>query len=193
MAVSEVSICNNALARVSVERVASLTEPGEKAKKCNDFYAHARDALLKAHNWNFAKGRASLAVLSSTPDFEYTNEFQLPNDCLHVRTLFNYTGRWEVEGRKILCNTDESLQIKYTQKITAASRFDALFVEAFELKLAAMFAIAFKSSVSLKDRYDKEFTAAIDQAISMNAIEDDVQGREADQAAEESTWQTAGR
>ena len=84
---TEVSICSNALRRLGDSPIASLTEDSERARLCNAFYEPSRDAILRSHTWNFAINRANLAKLSTSPAFEYANQFALPTDPFCLRVL----------------------------------------------------------------------------------------------------------
>ena len=59
---SEVDIANRALQKLGAESIVSLTQDSENARACNLCYEPIRDAELRAHPWNFAIKRASLAA-----------------------------------------------------------------------------------------------------------------------------------
>ena len=92
---TEVSICANALRRLGDDPITSLTDDTERARLCNAFYAPARDLVLRAHPWNFAITRATLAQLSDTPAFEYSYQYALPTSPLCLRVLqMEYQDVW---------------------------------------------------------------------------------------------------
>lgn len=65
---SAVDICNLALGHLGDEATVSSIDPPEgsaQAEHCARFYSVARDAVLEAHNWNFATTRAALAAVTS--------------------------------------------------------------------------------------------------------------------------------
>lgn len=67
MAVTEVSIANMALSRVGQHnQIAALSDSNEAARQCNLHYEPARDALLRAHPWNFAIKRTKLITSAET-------------------------------------------------------------------------------------------------------------------------------
>ena len=58
---SVVGICNRALEKLGGGYIAALTEASKEARALNRAYDYVRDAVLRAHPWNFAIKRASLA------------------------------------------------------------------------------------------------------------------------------------
>ena len=61
---SEVQICNLALAKIGDQQITSLTENSKAGRLCNLVYEPLRDATLRAHPWNFAITRETLALHS---------------------------------------------------------------------------------------------------------------------------------
>lgn len=139
MASSEIDISNLALGRLGQTRIFSFEENSPESRYCHLFYAQVRDAVLSKHAWNFAVKRASLQLLSTPPDFGYTNSFQLPTGCLRVLSLNNciqLAGVFEREGDQLLTNQEEA-KIRYIFRETDCGKFSPLFVEALAVKLAA--------------------------------------------------------
>ena len=77
---SEVAICNAALAKVSNNRIASLSEGSTAGDLCNEMYERIRDRLLRRHIWNFNKKRVKLGQLAQAPVFGWTYAYRLPSD-----------------------------------------------------------------------------------------------------------------
>lgn len=171
MATTAVSICNSALAKVGAETIISLTDNNERARLCNAQYEKNRDDLLRSHPWNFATRRVELAVLNTTPEYEFDYQFQLPSDCLRVlETDLPKDMDWKIEGRYILCNTNE-LRIKYIAKETDAAKFDSNFVEALASKIAADISYSLVQSVTLRDQLIREAQDKLRYARSYDAQE----------------------
>lgn len=148
--VSEVSICNLALQDVGRGLIiTSLDEHSHAARVCRLRYPFARDACLRAYDWNFAKGRASLATRLGVPSFGYMFAYQLPADCLFVRGIETCADeQWEVEGRKLVTNVHAPLLTQYTRRVVDPSYFDCLFAEALALRMASEIAISLTENVS---------------------------------------------
>jgi hypothetical protein len=136
--ISEVAICNLALAELGRgAEITSLDENSQPARACRRRYPHARDAILRSYDWNFAARRASLPASAARPAFGYDNAFDLPPDCLLVRAIHDACTPWEVEGTRLLASTPPPLRITYTARVTNPGVFDSLFVDVLATRLAA--------------------------------------------------------
>lgn len=137
-------ICNLALIAVgSGNTITDLNQATKEARICKARYAHTRDAILRAHPWNFAIKRATLASDATAPDWEYTARYALPSDCLRlIRTYDDTQGAapdYRVEGKYIVNDdgTSDSLQIEYVAQITDTAQFTPEFVDVLAARLAA--------------------------------------------------------
>ena len=133
---SAVDICNRALSRVGEARITSLLDDSKQARACNSAYTHVRDEVLRAHPWNSAITRASLAKLSSSPSFGYDDEYQLPADCLRVVEVYETTLPWVVEGRKLLSDEGSPISIRYVKREEDPNQWDSLLASAVSARLA---------------------------------------------------------
>lgn len=149
--VGDVAICNSALIKLGARRISSFNEGSKEAKLCKEQYEKIRDAALKAHPWNFAIKRAELNKLTTTPVFEWDNEFQLPTDCLKVLYMEDRREAFVVEGSKLLTNAAEA-KIKYISLQDNSDFFDKEFKEYLAHMLASELAYPLVQSVSLGER-----------------------------------------
>lgn len=122
-----------------------------------------RDEVLRDAKWNFALGRKQLAKLVTVPEFEFSAEHQLPDDCLRVLALSDRLAEYKVEGRKILSNLD-TVKIHYIRRITDTTQFDSMFVAALAAGIAKALAIPLTDSDSRHNAmvvlYDDKISAA---------------------------------
>lgn len=147
MANTETTICNQGLGFIGAKQISDFdTDTSVQGIQCRLHYAPTRDALLRSYRWRFAAGREDLTQNAGSPDFEYANQFDLPDDFMALRSVFgdNLTPArktritYAIEGQLLL--TDESVvQMKYTKKITDTSLFDPLFVKVLVAQLADEF------------------------------------------------------
>ena len=191
MATSWTSICNQSLGKLGTALISNIdTDTGPNAVKCRALYEGVRDELLRLHDWNCAIERKELAVLGTTPVFDWSYEYTLPTSpyCLRVlNTEGNYP--FEVAGRKLLTNQN-TCKIRYIARITDPTKLDPLFIRVMVFQLASQLAIPITSSGTLKDRMDREFKDAILEAEGTDAIEGEAQDRD---QAETDLWIDAGR
>lgn len=177
MVSSDVEICNLALAKMGHEGfITSLTEASKGARYMNVYYKPMRDAVLRAHLWRFARKRAVLAPLVTKPEFDGGNYFQYPDDCLRIigtdRTYFESGGRWKVEGKKIIADTDV-LNLVYIRRVTSPEDFDPMFVDTLACRLALEGSLPITKSQSVKDQLEKEYNRSIIRAAHASATEQD--------------------
>ncbi|TAJ26825.1 MAG: hypothetical protein EPO67_17950, partial [Reyranella sp.] len=122
---AEVDLCNRALSRLGTRAtIAAFSENSTEARTVSIWYAATRDALLRAHDWNFARRRVALAELGA-PASGWAYRFALPADCLRLLRLESVapglpSPRFEVAGdgagRVVLCDEPSPLAV-YTARV----------------------------------------------------------------------------
>ena len=142
---SVVEICNSALNQLGASTILSLTENSKNGRLCNARYETVKDSVLRAHPWNSAIKRQTLAADTANPDWGFAKQYTLPSDCLRVLTIQNYDSNYKIEGRKILTN-DTSVKLVYVARITDPNEMDVLLRETISASLAADIAYAVTSS-----------------------------------------------
>ena len=174
MATSETDICNLALSRLGRQLITSLTEGTTAADRCVLHYPLSRDTVLRAHPWNFAVRRVTLALSATTPNHEFTYQHALPTDCLKVvRTSWDADGlsiEHRIEGRFILCN-ETTVKIEYIARMTDVAQFDELFVDVLAQRLAAEMCMVFTDNQSLTRSLLEVYAAKLDEARGVDAQE----------------------
>ncbi len=172
---SEVEICNLAMTVLGADRIASLSDNTENARRLVAVYADCVKDVLRAHPWNFAIARVQLALLATTPIFGYDYEFQLPSDCLRVIEVSNGESPltdFKIEGRKLLCNYTE-IYIKYIVYITDPNIFTSQFIFVLSSRLAAELAYAITNNKSTADIALKVYMDRLQQCKATDAQESD--------------------
>ena len=165
-----VTICSTALARLGDDPITALTDNTERARLCNRLYDPIRRKTLRAHRWNFAMAMASLASLSYTAVFGPGHKFQLPADNLRIVEMDPSDQTYVIHGGTLL--TDGSTaNVYYLKDVTDATLFDALFVEALSLHLAAEMAYAITGSREMKVTVMQEYSEKLKEARQMDAQE----------------------
>lgn len=146
---SEVAICNLALQDVGRGlAITALDENTQAARVCRLRYPFARDACLRAYDWNFAAARASLPALVTPPAFAFANAYQLPPDCFFVRTVGETNEcAWTVESGALLTDESAPLKVTYTRAVADPVLFDPLFAETLAVRIASEIAVSLTESV----------------------------------------------
>ena len=150
---TDVEAANGALGLIGCAPIASLDQEGPSALVVRGAFADVRDALLRSYDWNFAGARVA-------PPREATNDlnadlpyrFRLPEDCVMVRGIDGAgSDDWAIENAALSPNVDngvltmlvtrlETPMIHYTRRVDNVALWDALFLEVFQMRLAARIA-----------------------------------------------------
>lgn len=164
-------IANMALSRLGEPRISSIEENSPNAISCRTHYETVRDALLRAHAWNFATTRAQLS-LTDTPAFGWDYAYPLPSDFIRLVTFNGRQAKmcaaeFILEGGLLLSDVEEA-RITYIRKITDPTLFDPSFTEALVFKLAGAIAL----DVTQSDSKRNEMEAMAERRLSMAAFHD---------------------
>jgi hypothetical protein len=135
-----------ALAKIGAKRIDSLSDTAEdtlNARQCRLHYEQTRDALIRSHTWRFAMARVELSENTNAPAFEWDNAFDLPNNFLRHRSIYednnttqkNVLRSYAIEGKQVLSN-DSTVELRYVKKVTDPAEFDPLFIEVLIQSLA---------------------------------------------------------
>lgn len=169
MATSKVQICNSALIKLGVEKIASFSETSKAAVLCSEQYDKIRKKVLREHIWDFALKRADLSKLATNPLFDYSAQFQLPTDCIRpVETNLGTQTDFVIEGKYLLINA-ASVKLLYVADIQDVSFFDTYFEEALAYWLAADLAYPLRQDLGLSDRMFAKAEQEIARARSYDA------------------------
>lgn len=170
---SLVSIANLALTVLGADRITSLADNSENARRITAIYDACLEDVLRAHPWNFAIIRQQLSLLSTTPVFGYQYEFQLPGDCLRVIEVSDGTNLIEdftIEGRKLLSSKD-SVSIKYIGNITDPNQYTSQFIFVFSSRLASEIAYAVTNNKSTAELALQTYMQRLQNAKETDAQE----------------------
>ena len=150
----------------------ALDENTQAARACRLRYPYARDATLRGYDWNFAASRAELPALAEAPAFGFARAYDLPADCLRVRSLENGDADdWKIEGRRILTDMGSPILVKYTARVVDPAQFDALFVAALAARIAADIAVSLSESTAKAQGLWQIYLGKLHEAWKNDAIE----------------------
>jgi hypothetical protein len=140
------------------EPISSIGETTKAGQISDIVFETTRNALLRAHPWNFATKYADLAQdaveTALIPDeYLYSTAYTLPTDCLRVRRTsleaLGYVHDYRVVKRFIYCD-DTTLKVEYTFKETTVAQYDALFKQLLIYDLAIAMCMPLTQSRTLR-------------------------------------------
>lgn len=182
---TDVTICNLALTLLGADRITDLLDDSENARKCNAIYSFIRDEVLRAHPWNFAVKRATLAELAAPPVYGYDHQFQIPTDCLRVFEVSSgYSDvesetEFEIEGKALLTDMN-TCYIRYIFRVTDPTQFDTVFATAFAARLAAELAYSITGhgsmATAMMQIYEQKMSAAKGADAQESGLPDTIGG-----------------
>lgn len=175
---SEITICNMALAHLGQAPINSYDDENERARRCKLFYPIALQTLLKAHPWRFADVTAPLArVPWSWRGLEWGHAYMRPADALRVHGVYG-TESLQVKYRevsikqgRILLTRAPARWVNYTRKITNTDLFDADFSLALSWELAVLLAPSLSKDDSDINRCRQMAAETLDTARCNNRAE----------------------
>lgn len=181
MANSEISISNVAIGKLGGNSIISFDDPTVEAELCKTNFPFARDLILAAVDWTFARKRARLVPLTGESgeiigtDFSY--RFQLPTDCLTLREVSadgsfddKHSFLWEKEERTLVAEKSV-LYIKYTRRVEDPLVFSPGMVHILATQLAGDICVTLTGSKTReKSLYDR-VTALIDNTSGHDGVQ----------------------
>ena len=169
---SEVDIINSAMNMIGASNIIARDEDSKAARVSNQRYDSIRDAVLRAHPWNCAVTRRSLAPDSETVAFDWDYQFTLPADpyCLRVLRLDYLDIEFRVEGRKIVTN-EQSRNLIYIARGPDPHPYDTLLQEAIAARLAADVSFTLSQSTSLTQNMYSLYESKLKEARFVDATE----------------------
>lgn len=167
------------MAEIGESTILALSEDSKAGRLCNLIYSDTRDAVLREHPWNFAIKRVELALLTTTPPFEFDFQHQLPADYLKVIRIDDDLAEFRIEGGKLLSNNSKVF-IEYVSRITDTTQFDSLFTEVLAVRIGAKLSLNLSDNNTLTQLMEQKYRDRLKQAKSMDGQEGIPRGVEAD-------------
>ena len=101
---ANIAVCNQSLGMLGAKEITVGGTTDQNHIYCTTFFDDARDEILAAHRWNFAKKRA-FALETTKPLFGYDNAFTYPSDAIKIWGIDEAPdAEWELEGSLVLTN-----------------------------------------------------------------------------------------
>jgi hypothetical protein len=169
----DVRIINLALIELGEKTITARSDTTEPGITMNLLYDHVRDEEMEKHPWAFAMARAQLSEDTSSPAFEWTNQFVLPADYLRAWRLYNTVvgPNYVIEGNLLLTD-EETCYLRYIKRVTDTTKFSNLFVRALAAQLAMRATARLTSNRTKMADLSVIYDNAIRDAMLTNAILD---------------------
>lgn len=172
---TKTEIANNALALLGeAQLIASWDENTVTANAIRLHYDRVRRSLIRGHEWNFAKARAVVEVSDTEPLFGWAYAYDLPDDCLNVSAVNGLSDNYEIEGRVLLTDLAESINLNYVKDEEDTTLFDSIFSDLLIYKLAAAVCMQITHDPQKKLSLEAEAMGIRLEAEFENAVEDKV-------------------
>lgn len=205
MAVSTISICNQALGWLGADSITSLDDESKEAQLCKENFDGLRDAVLEEREWTFAVRRLILTPMVKKPVYGYENQFLLPPEVIRVlnvpATIGLFGGLpfldggqsadrdqglidWRVEsvdeGNVILANIDR-LRARVIWRVVNEKLWSDQFVQTLAARLAADLAMPLVNSAPLQKDMWNLYEIKLGKAATMDGMQGKHETKRSDQ------------
>lgn len=152
-ALTEEDIANMALTMLGQQPINSLSDTVNRAVMANARYADVRDMVLRAHPWNCAIKRDTLALNATAPEWGYSNTFSLPVDFVRLVSIEDPKQQYSIEAGNqgdtsedanelVILSDASEMKIRYVYQLTDVTKMDHTLKHAIATRLAAELAMA---------------------------------------------------
>lgn len=191
---SSVGIANMALALAGVRaKLENFTRDDAETDAANFWYDFSRLTVLEAHNWTFARRRATLATHSEDPPDTWAYRYIFPAGAVAARHIWNSAGAagdaipFEIElasatDQKTILTDQEDAVLVYTTDLKSPPLFSAHFVVTLATFLAAWLALALTG----KEEKHKELLRAYEGMLIRAGVHD--ANQEVGRAPRDASW-----
>jgi hypothetical protein len=186
VAYDQVRICNVALSHCAASRFLDTVDDGTtEGDLCKVHYAPARDEVLAAHHWPFARRFVALALHATadgTQDWsdEWGFAYRYPADCARIRRVLTgcrsdgvgipFELGSDAAGKLVF--TDEAqAKVSYTHLVTDTTLFSDAFCQAVAWRMAWHMAMPLSARVDLRQQAEQGYARALADAKVLGAGE----------------------
>ena len=138
---SAVDICNSALNMIGASTILALNEDSKAGRICNQRYGFVRDSVFRAHPF-----------------------------CLRVLKLSDPEIKFEIEGRKLLCD-ESTINLIFVARVIDPNEYDQLLINTIESAIAADIAYALIGSTTLTATMHELYRKKLTEARFVDATE----------------------
>ena len=136
-----------AFTMIGQESITSLADDSDSGRVASLMYPRYRDAILQSLFWNGSLKRASLAAVTGTPEFGFSNHHQLPADFLRLRAVKGDPA-YRIEQLGRIYSNESDIKILYVYRVENPAELGDLYADALATRLASVFAMRFRNAAS---------------------------------------------
>ncbi len=169
--VDKVSIANGALALLGGTAIAAWPDPTQinssssidnRSRWAVRLFDAAYDGVLMKWPFAEARGRWAIGRHGEAPAFGWSSQYELDPKVLKV--VAARCGGWEREGRRVLADAGDSLQVRTIDRVPEGS-IGALLADAVSARLAWRISMALSDSQSKQDARKRDAQDALLEAV----------------------------
>lgn len=182
---SAVSICNEALAEIAADAIASLEEQSVSARECRRVFDNVVSDLLERSDWGFLVRRTTASPLSNDRPGEWNYAYSKPSDASKVLRVLppaetSYpewgtysTPMWDAYGPipfievggRVFANLESAI-LEYALGTADVSAFPPLFRRAVAMEIGARVAMPLKKDRAIKGDMVQQAEIAFARAVA---------------------------
>lgn len=167
MGSSKIEMVNGALVELGAETVTSLSANKVEVDVANAVYEQVYRDLLGKAPWRFATQKADLSHLVAAPPNEWTDQFDLPAQCVRIVGVYPRGTPYEMFGDKVYANT-ATLAVDFVQQVSE-SLLPPPFVRLMVLELAVRMCMPITNDVELKKSLQQDARMQFGAALAADA------------------------
>lgn len=190
---TQVEITNLALTRLGEGRVTAVPGTTEIGALVNVLWTPLLDAELRGHTWAFSVIRAEVTRDATAPAYGYAYRYALPTGFLRLLSMGDQeypggtydvstmeTSAYRIEGGYIVTDDPGHLKtapatyavwLRYVQTLADQTKWDASFIDAFSLRLAANLARRTGAEASVTQELQMQYREAVRVAAAAGAMQ----------------------
>jgi len=185
---TEAEMASLALGHLGMSGIADLNDNNIRARACKQFYATARDTLLREKWWSFAAAWIQPGKDPQQGLGPLKARYVMPENCLRIRYLaddmgslfYEEDGRWTTEAMEVkdgdapkegvVLLTDLGAPlVSYTRRVDEVRQWDPSFITAFGYELASLVGRRLGRSRTLGDDLHARAVDAIGTAATIDS------------------------
>lgn len=167
MGSSKIEMVNGALVELGAEILSSLSEDKLEVDVANQIYDQVYGDLLAKAPWRFAVKKADLSHLVAAPLNEWTDQFDLPAQCVRIVGVYPRRTAYEVFNNLVYANT-ATLAVDYVERVSE-SALPPPFVRLMSLELAVRMCMSITNDEQLKRSLQQDARMQFAAALAADA------------------------